>query len=428
MTRRLYLFDDGEARKWHPFALTRPAGELLFGALLLRERIERALGLAVAGTLAPPGLEDFEEKGAPSALVPDEVEDGIRILVCARWIPPISGGGGVAPTIQLPVDLPRQGVRLTVEGRTMGWVLPQGTPLPPTSSLLAPSSDDGRPGFSLPGRLLTSPWELMAENAEQTSRDLEHLFPRGEGPGGEALGPVPGVHRLGPHPVSVGADVHLDPGTVLDTRDGPIHLARGVRVRAFTHLRGPAVIGPGSTLLGGVLEHLSCGPVCKLRGEVHASVILGYSNKAHDGYLGHAVLGRWVNLGAMTTNSDLKNNYGPVRIPTGPDSVHDTGLMKVGVFLGDHVKTGIGTLLTTGTVVGAGSNVFGGPMPPRWVPPFSWGSGSDLAPYRLEAFLETAEKAMGRRDVPMTPRLRSCLTTAWQLASREHDPEGGREA
>jgi UDP-N-acetylglucosamine diphosphorylase / glucose-1-phosphate thymidylyltransferase / UDP-N-acetylgalactosamine diphosphorylase / glucosamine-1-phosphate N-acetyltransferase / galactosamine-1-phosphate N-acetyltransferase len=417
VTRRLYLFDDGEARGWAPFALTRPAGELLFGALLLRERIERALGLTATGTLATPGLEGFEEAGAPPAILPDEVEDGVRILLCSRYVPPLSAGGAAAPTIRLPGDLSREGIRLTVDGRTVGWALPQGAPLPPLDALLAPPASDGRPGLALPGSLLASPWDLMSRNPEQVAQDLERLFPAGEGPGARPLAGSPGVHLMGRHPVSVGDGVLVEPGAILDSRDGPIHLSRGVRVQAMTHLRGPAFVGPGSVLMGGMVEHLSCGPVCKLRGEVHATVVLGFSNKAHDGYLGHAVLGRWVNLGALTTNSDLKNNYGPVRVPTGPESVRDTGLMKVGVFLGDHVKTGIGTLLNTGSVVGAGSNVFGGAMPPKWVPPFSWGAGSELTPFRLEAFLETAEKAMARREMALTPGLRAFLSGAWERSS-----------
>lgn len=160
------------------------------------------------------------------------------------------------------------------------------------------------------------------------------------------------------------------------------------------------------------METSSIGPTCKVRGEVADSILLGYVNKAHDGYLGHALLGRWVNLGAMTTNSDLKNNYGPVTVwtPTGPT---DTGLMKVGCFLGDHVKTGIGTILNTGTVVGAGSNLFGGAMPPVMVPAFSWGSGSELTDYRLDKFLESAERAMARRRVVLTEDARALLERAW---------------
>ena len=137
-------------------------------------------------------------------------------------------------------------------------------------------------------------------------------------------------------------------------------------------------------------------------------MLLGFVNKAHDGHLGHALLGRWVNLGAFTTNSDLKNNYRPVRVWT-PEGEKDTGLLKVGCFLGDHVKTGIGTVLNTGTIVGAGSNVFGGVMPPTVVPPFSWGAGSDLRDHRLDNFLATAAAAMSRRGQELTPGVTEIL-------------------
>lgn len=169
-------------------------------------------------------------------------------------------------------------------------------------------------------------------------------------------------------------------------------------------------------MLGGHVGTSSIGPVCIVRGEVADSVLLGYVNKAHDGYLGHALLGRWVNLGAYTTNSDLKNNYRPVRVWT-PEGDVDTGLMKVGCFLGDHVKTGIGTVLNTGTVIGAGSNVFGGLMPPTVVPPFSWGSGPDLRDHSLDKFLSTAERAMKRRDQELTSGVRRVLQQAWEATA-----------
>jgi hypothetical protein len=115
----------------------------------------------------------------------------------------------------------------------------------------------------------------------------------------------------------------------------------------------------------------------------------------------------------MTTNSDLKNNYGTVRLWT-PEGEVDTGEMKIGCFLGDHVKTGIGSLLNTGTVVGPGSNLFGTEQPPKYVPAFSWGSGEDLVEYKFDKFIATAQTAMGRRKVPLSDRQRKLLETAWQ--------------
>jgi UDP-N-acetylglucosamine diphosphorylase/glucosamine-1-phosphate N-acetyltransferase len=172
-------------------------------------------------------------------------------------------------------------------------------------------------------------------------------------------------------------------------------------------------VGRGSTILGGSVGEVSIGPVCRIHGEVEASVVLGYSNKAHDGFLGHAYLGCWVNLGAMTTNSDLKNNYGNVRLWT-PEGDVDTGERKLGCLLGDHVKTAIGTLLNTGTVVEAGSNLFGAAQPPKYVPPFSWGAEGT---YALEKFLATAALVMGRRGVALGAGQRALLEAAWMLGS-----------
>ncbi len=222
-----------------------------------------------------------------------------------------------------------------------------------------------------------------------------------------------GVHVLGSHPLILESNVQLEPGTLLDAREGPIQLGADVEIRAGTRLAGPAAIGTRSRLLGGSFERIATGPYAYLHGELADSVVLGYTNKAHDGYIGHSYLGRWVNLGALTTNSDLKNNYRPVRVWT-PAGVTDTGRTKVGCFLGDHVKTGIGMLLGTGAVVGAGANLFGVAMPPRYVQPFSWGEGEDLGEYRLADFLETAAAAMKRRGVELDERGRRHLESCWR--------------
>jgi len=255
----------------------------------------------------------------------------------------------------------------------------------------------------------------MDQNAEQLSHDIPHFFP------GYATEELAGCHILGDGLISLGSGVEVEPGSVFDVTDGPIRLADGVVVRTQTRLAGPAYVGPGSTVLGGSLSRVTIGPVCKIRGEMESSVILGYSNKAHDGFIGHAYLGRWVNLGASTTNSDLKNDYGPVRVG-GPRGPIDTGLLKVGCILGDHVKTGIGTLFNTGTVVGAGSNLFGGRMAPSFVPPFSWGSGGDLTEFRLEKFLEVAARSMARRGSELDEGMESVLRHAWELSRPQRAP------
>lgn len=377
MAARLFLFDDPVARDWLPFSLTRPAGELLFGTRTLRARAERAWGLACEGHLSTEALLDFEEADAPPCVTPAQIGTaGDRLLLSSRFACD-EGGGFDAPTV------------LTDGSETVGAWIPHGTPLPP--HLLAGRSPRWRRA-ALAGTLLGSPWELMNANGDRVRADARDLpdddLPRR-------------VHRVGRGRVSIGEGAVIEPGVVLDTTDGPVILAEGARVQGPCRIAGPAYVGPGSVVLGGVFENVSIGPVCKVRGEVESTVFTGFANKAHDGFLGHSVVGRWVNLGAMTTNSDLKNTYGTVRARIGGRTI-DTGLTKAGCLLGDHVRTGIGTLLNTGSVIGAGASVFGGGMPPGDVPPFSWGGQAGLGEYDIGRFLDVAARVMARRGVALT--------------------------
>ena len=407
----LILFDDERARAWTPFSVTRPAGELLFGCLTLRERAERFWGEPCVGHVTDPGLEGFAEPGAAAVLdsaapdpAPGPGEETTRILFSSRAVPDF-----------VPAPPAHEPAVLTVQGQIVGWVLPPGKDSPEESDLLNPDGFDmGLPQIEIPGRVLSNIWDLVAGNGEQVCSDVTALFP-------ESRFTLPeGVHVSGAERVSLGEKVHLEAGVHLDAADGPIRLSDGAHVSAFTRLAGPAFVGPDTHVLGGSIGNVTIGPACRVRGEVSSSVLLGYVNKAHEGYLGHAYLGRWVNLGALTTNSDLKNNYGNVRVHMAEGLV-DTGLIKVGCFLGDHVKTGIGTLLPTGCVVGAGSNLFGGLMAPPHVPPFSWGSGDRLEEYDIGRFLDTAGLAMSRREMSLEKGSRRLLQRAWDRTRPERE-------
>ena len=402
MMPTLFLFDDATGRSFHPFSLTRPIGELLFGAFLLRERAEVFWSRPCGGHLSGKNLAGFRENGAPGVVTLEALDSSQpRLLHSSRFAPT-----GPAP------EIPNEPTTFLCHEEVVGLFLPPGVPNPGADALLdpAPMPDSNR--IEMEGLFFRAPWDLMARNGDQIRKDVPRFFP------GYAAEELPGCHILGPGLLSLGRNVGVEPGSVFDLRKGPIRLSDGVFVRAHTRMEGPAYVGPGTTILGGCLSEFSVGPICKIRGEVERSVILGYTNKAHDGFLGHAYLGKWVNLGAFTTNSDLKNNYGPVRVG-GARGPRDTGLMKVGAFLGDHVKTGIGTLLNTGTVVGAGSNLFGGAMPPTYVPPFSWGSGFDLTEFRLDKFLEVARRAMERRDVLLDPEMEDLFRRAWESSREE---------
>jgi len=395
---KLVLYDDEIARSWEPFALTRPAGEMLFGTMTLRARAERSLGLACAGQLTASHLHGFEEPGAAPVLGSPEEVEGDRVFLLSRFVPALGGKRPAEEWAEGPV---------TSAGRLVGWYAPAGRPVPMDTLY----SGDGPPEGAqneVAGDLLEKVWQLMSLNPARVTSDVEALFPVRRPPSLPA-----GAHHWGDHPLVVDEGARIEPGSAFDTTGGPIWLDRGSIVRAFTRLAGPTYIGRDSVVLGGSVEAVSIGPVCRVRGELAESVCVGYVNKQHDGHIGHAYLGRWVNLGAETSNSDLKNNYGTVRVWT-PGGDVDTGEIKIGSLIGDHVKTGIGLLLNTGTVIGAGSNLYGADLPPKFVPPFSWGTGNDLAEFRLDKFLEVAERAMARRRIAMTEGLRDQLTRSWE--------------
>ena len=396
---KLYLFDDRVADGWHPFSLTRPCSELLYGTMRLRQRIERFAGRPAAGVLSRPWLSDFSEDDAPPVVAdPTRVSDETaRLFVSSRAVPDpsVRFAVGSGPAV------------LAIGGDAVGLYVPAGQPNPPAEWFEAPQPAPGWETHAIAGRVLGAVWDLIVGSPLQTTADIETMRP------GDTT-PPPGVELRGNGRLVVGRDVSIEPGVLFDTSDGPILIGDRTDVRTGSRISGPFVCGPDCRLLGGVLAGVTAGPYSYLRGEVEETVVLGYTNKAHDGFIGHAYLGSWVNLGAMTTNSDLKNNYGTIRLLL-PDGEVDTGLTKLGCLVGDHAKTGIGTLINTGSVIGAGSNLFGGAMPPRWVPPFSWGRGDSLTEYRSDEFLSTARIVMERRGQSVDESVERWLSAVWKI-------------
>jgi UDP-N-acetylglucosamine diphosphorylase / glucose-1-phosphate thymidylyltransferase / UDP-N-acetylgalactosamine diphosphorylase / glucosamine-1-phosphate N-acetyltransferase / galactosamine-1-phosphate N-acetyltransferase len=392
----LIVFDDAVARDWYPFTLTRPAGELLLGTLKLRERIERVSGTRCVGYIANPDLAGFDEGDTPPVIDIGQIDASRpRLYISSRCV----------LHWDVTLDLTAEAT-FRVADQVAGWLVPAGAAGPTEDDLLAPAVARGA-GFTLGGNILENVWELIQDNTDHVASDILHFHPSAAGSARPA-----NTHVIGEYPIVLGENVTIEPGVVFDVSAGPVWLDDGASVHCLTRIAGPMYVGRGSTLLGGVYNAGTIGPRCKIHGEFEESVILGYSNKAHEGFIGHAYIGCWVNFGALTTNSDLKNNYSNVRVWT-PGGEVDTGLMKVGSLIGDHVKTAIGTMLNTGTVIGPGANVFGG-MPPKHVAPFSWGDGS----YELDKFLATAEVAMGRRDVALSASQREMLSRVYRENTR----------
>jgi UDP-N-acetylglucosamine diphosphorylase/glucosamine-1-phosphate N-acetyltransferase len=191
----------------------------------------------------------------------------------------------------------------------------------------------------------------------------------------------------------------------LNATDGPIYIGKDAEVMEGCMIRGPFSLGEHSVIKMGakIYGPTTIGPHCKVGGEVTNGVFFGYSNKAHDGFVGNAVIGEWCNLGADTNNSNLKNNYEEVKVWSHiRNGFERTGLQFCGLFMGDHSKCGINTMFNTGTVIGVSANIFGGGFPRTFIPSFSWGGASGFTVYQINKALETAEKVLARRSLPLT--------------------------
>lgn len=396
----LFLYDDAAARRFEPFSLTRPTCELRAGAALLRERWETALKLRAAGVITAAHLADFDEPwGVPA--VSGRLAKGSIIANsrCAVALAPVTGGdtwscaGRIAAvTLTRDVDaseLADGGLTLEQLARDPAKAAPVG------------------------GRWLDHVWDFIGYLAPMLVEDIMALASAEM----SHVKTGPGM-KAGDHAILAEIGANVEPHVFFDTSAGPVLVRRGATIMAFTRIVGPCVIGEDSQVGSDRIANASIGNVCKVHGELSSTVFLGHSNKGHDGFVGHSYLGRWVNLGAGTITSNLKNTYGPVQLWT-PDGERDTGQQFLGTLFGDHVKTGIGMTLNTGTVIGAGANVYGGVMPPKAVPPFAWGDKAPYATYRVDKFLDVATRMMQRRHVELSPKqtkqLRAAFDRRWSV-------------
>ncbi len=220
---------------------------------------------------------------------------------------------------------------------------------------------------------------------------------------------IHGVELIYPEKIRVAQSVELLPGVVLDATKGPIFIGNSVKIEPQSYIIGPAYIGKKTIVVGGKINSCSIGPVCRIGGEVEETVIQGYTNKYHAGFIGHSYLGEWINLGAMTTNSDLKNNYADIKVMVNGEPI-DTGCLKVGSFIGDFTKTSIGTLLNTGINIGVGCNIISdGLVTDAEIPPFTWYSPRHKMAYNFVKAIGTIEKTMSRREVKLPEALKKRL-------------------
>ncbi len=407
----IVCYDDARARTFEPFAHTRPFSEMRVGALLVRERWQTISGANATGFLSGDRHTHFQEFTSPRA-VTENIPAGTLIVNsrCAVSLgTPLEYGSIFACAERVAA------VRLARDEHASRFA--DGTL---TLDVLAREHHGNNAALTaLDGMWCDELWDVSRALGVLLSADIlalqitaqYHTLETG-------LHTVRNAHRelgaftvLGEHAVYRHERARIEPQVVFDTAAGPIMLCEGAAVQAFTRLVGPCYVGADTTISGGRVANSAFGEQCKVNGEVSTTVFIGHANKGHDGFVGHSVLGRWVNLGAGTTTSNLKNTYGPVALWT-PDGLRDTGLQFLGTMFGDHVKTGIGLRLTTGCVVGAGANVVDR-MPPKVVAPFAFGSGTPYDLYALDKFLETATRVVQRRGVTLSEGMQQHLRDAY---------------
>ncbi len=368
----IILFDDPEIRiNLLPFTYTRPIAAIRTGILTIAEKWEKYVGHSCSYA-----TEEILAVKFPAQFLNDNV-----------WV-----NGAICPD---------HAFFEAIQKLELGEGLRKGTKVLAyrTREHELPEIISAIQEYSQLITIIDQVWKIFLCNGAQIRSDFELITK------GRKSAPIEDVHTKTYNPSAI----FLEEGVqlysaILNATNGPIYLNKNSQVQEGAAIRGAFALGESSIINMGakIRGDVSIGPQCKLGGEVSTSVVFGYSNKAHDGFLGCSVLGEWCNMGADSNTSNLKNNYDNVKLWNYTNKGFiDTGLTFCGLIMGDHSKCGINTMFNTGTVVGVGANIFGDGFPRNFVPSFAWGGAAGFSTFQHYKFLETARKAMERRNVEL---------------------------
>lgn len=369
-----YILFDGPVRNaLLPFTFTRPVADIRVGILTIREKWEKYLG-STTTTLT----EEYLSEKFPMV----EMEE--NVLINASWLP-----NDVLAEMVRSLE-PGQAI---FKGEEVIAFYTQDTQEEvdfDTYDILEYNED---------GLFIAHPWDIFQKNDAALREDFELLTEDRKSQ------PIPAsVNVISPENLFLEEGAKLEFVT-LNASTGPIYIGRDAEIMEGSVIRGPFALCEGGQvkLMTKVYGATTVGPHSRIGGEVSNSVLMGYSNKGHDGFLGNSVLGEWCNLGADTNNSNLKNNYEEVKLWSyEKEGFVKTGLQFCGLMMGDHSKCGINTMFNTGTVVGVSANIFGAGFPRNFVPSFSWGGASGFTTYLTRKAFETAKIVMSRRHIDFT--------------------------
>lgn len=380
--QHLVLFDGPEWQQLLPLTYTRPVALLRVGILTIEEKWQHHTGLKPSHHTQPYLAKKFPlHTGNNNLFVNGSICPNAALVAAIQNLE--AGQCLMANNIRIAA--------LTANSfETIDWSLAQQ--------------------FDGDFLQISQLWHIFQHNGTALATDFELLT------NGRTSQPISATNTI------LGNQVFLEPGAkveaaVLNSSAGPIYIAAHAEVMEGSTVRGPFALCEHSQLKLGtkIYGPTTVGPHSKIGGEVNNSVIFGYSNKGHDGFLGNAVLGEWCNIGADSNNSNLKNNYDDVRLwsyATG--NFQKTGLQFCGLFMADHSKCGINTMFNTGTVVGVSANIFGAGFPRNFVQSFSWGGAAGLIPYKFDKAMETAARVMERRGIPLDEVETDILKYIWE--------------
>lgn len=424
MEDTIVLFEDEGYRSLLPLTYTRTAADIRCGIFTLRERLHARYGTPPAAITRAYMADVWGEGRWPLRLLSRNVP---LLLVNSRLVD--------IECLNELNDAPVGTVLVSDSSNTVlgGATLVAARVTPALASAIFADLLDQRGhgalselqrfGQTIMTRplMLNFPWDIVAHNAPMIPRDvalcdITRYIPI------QAHPAAAGCHLLAPERIYVHPNAQIEAPVALDAREGPIVIG-AARIEPFSTIQGPVAIHDGALISGArVRAGTTIGPVCRIGGEIEATVVQGYSNKHHDGFIGHSYLGEWVNIGAMTTTSDLKNTYGTIKVTIESYGQVDSGRLKLGCFLADHVKLGIGVHLNGGSVVATGSNIFGIHFAPKTIPAFTWG-GERFREYRIDRMIDVAHKVMARRHVDLSPAQVTMLRHVFALTSSDRGIE-----
>ncbi|MDN4164517.1 GlmU family protein [Cytophagales bacterium LB-30] len=389
----IILFDDPTFRiNLLPFTYTRPVGAIRVGIVTLQEKWAKQ-------TLLPVSFytEAYLQKKYPMQMGSENVFINASLLPNATVWKAIQG-------LQPGEALKKEGVMLAA--RVHGEAV---------KSFDVADVKWREVAYAEEAELIRDPWDIFSKNAAQIRYDFAQLTQGRKSAGvNDRYTMVYGEENIF---VEEGADIKA---AVLNASEGPIYIGKNAQVQEGALIKGPFALCEGSVVnMGGKMRgDTTVGPYSKVGGEISNSVIFGYSNKGHDGFLGNSVIGEWCNLGADTNTSNLKNNYANVKLWSySKKGFKDTGLQFCGLMMGDHSKCGINTMFNTGTVVGVSANVFGDGFPRNFIPSFAWGGAAGFTGYQLKAAMEVAERVMARRKKMFDETEQEILSHVFELSA-----------